>query len=407
MQKSNNINQTKKFTILIFNGYYLPGYLGGGPIRSIVNLVASLSDQFNFLIITRDRDLGTVKAYPNIKVDEWIQVGAARIFYASPSKQTIWSIFQLLSKTKFDLLYLNSFFDFNFSIKPILLSHLILAHKKRVLLAPRGELSDGALGIKSFKKTIYIFCAKQINLYNSTVFQGSTKCEVEEIINVFNRHENNKIKSVCDISNLYSLSTEVQKNERKIKLSAGALGKNQLKVCFLSRICPKKNLEYAINVLSNVKTEVEMNIYGPIEDLVYWRKCENRIKSLPKNVSVKYHGSVPHEEVYNTLSGNDIFFLPTLNENFGHVFIEAWGAGIPILISDQTPWRNLISQGIGWDLSLDEPTEFSRILEEVSTFSDSDWNSVREKCFEKVKSLSKSDKTISEYKDLFCSLINT
>jgi hypothetical protein len=45
-----------KPTILILNEYYLPGYKAGGPIRSISNLVSWLGDDFNFKIITTDRD---------------------------------------------------------------------------------------------------------------------------------------------------------------------------------------------------------------------------------------------------------------------------------------------------------------------------------------------------------------
>ena len=45
--------------------------------------------------------------------------------------------------------------------------------------------------------------------------------------------------------------------------------------------------------------------------------------------------------------------LPTLGENFGHVIVEAWTAGCPVLVSDRTPWRQLASHGVGWDVALD------------------------------------------------------
>ena len=47
-----------KVKILIFVGYYLPGYKGGGALRTIVNLVQHLGEEFDFWIVTRDRDLG-------------------------------------------------------------------------------------------------------------------------------------------------------------------------------------------------------------------------------------------------------------------------------------------------------------------------------------------------------------
>ena len=48
---------------------------------------------------------------------------------------------------------------------------------------------------------------------------------------------------------------------------------------------------------------------------------------------------------------------------------EALCAGLPILISDRTPWRNLQQEGIGWDLALDEPDQFSNAIDDYSTFN--------------------------------------
>ncbi len=44
--------------------------------------------------------------------------------------------------------------------------------------------------------------------------------------------------------------------------------------------------------------------------------------------------------------------MPSLTENFSYTVLESLQAGIPVLISDQTPWRDLEAQGIGWDLDL-------------------------------------------------------
>lgn len=47
--------------VLTFTSYYLPGYKGGGPVRTIENMIAHLSDSgLEFWVITRDRDLGTL-----------------------------------------------------------------------------------------------------------------------------------------------------------------------------------------------------------------------------------------------------------------------------------------------------------------------------------------------------------
>ena len=142
--------------ILCFVGYYLPGFLSGGPIRTIANLVDHLSDEFDIRIITRDRDFSSSVPYQNILIDDWNQVGSARVFYASKNFQNIFSFAKLLQDTPHDILYFNSFFDFKFTGLPLLARKFPTILCKPCLIAPRGEFSRGALSLKLFKKYVYI-----------------------------------------------------------------------------------------------------------------------------------------------------------------------------------------------------------------------------------------------------------
>ena len=82
-----------------------------------------------------------------------------------------------------------------------------------------------------------------------------------------------------------------------------------------------------------------------------------------------YEGRVEHAQVVPTLAQHDLFLFPTHGENFGHVIHEALHAGLPLLISDQTPWQRLTDQGVGWDLPLDDISAFARRIEEVAGWS--------------------------------------
>ena len=70
--------------ILIIMGRYLPGYKDGGPVRSIKNLVDRLGEEYDFRILTADRDHGDDKPYSCIKVRDWNRVGAAKVYYVEP-----------------------------------------------------------------------------------------------------------------------------------------------------------------------------------------------------------------------------------------------------------------------------------------------------------------------------------
>lgn len=131
-----------------------------------------------------------------------------------------------------------------------------------------------------------------------------------------------------------------------------------------------KNLDFALRVLAEVRQPIVFTVYGPKEDDQYWAECEALVRRLPPNIRFDYAGPLSHEKVYAELMKHDLFFLPTRGENYGHVLVEAWSAGLPVLTSDQTPWRGLAEKGIGWDLALSAIEDFVHVIEEVATLDD-------------------------------------
>ena len=50
-----------------------------------------------------------------------------------------------------------------------------------VILAPCGELSDGALSLKPLKKKLFLRYAKSVGLYDGVIWKGSFESEKNEI----------------------------------------------------------------------------------------------------------------------------------------------------------------------------------------------------------------------------------
>ena len=406
------MNSVIKPTILIFSRYYLPGHLGGGPIRSIANMIDALSDCFNFLVLTLNHDLGQENSYRGIKYDTWVEGHNAKIFYASSKSLRLGSLLKILEGVNYDILYLNSFFDKDFTIKPLVLSKLTQSQRKPVVLAPRGEFSIGAIKIKQFKKSIYLTLAKWSKLYANVIYQASTEHERNDILREFfdtslSQFESNsfhdrktKILVAPDIFLLHNISPDVSNVEQH-----GRRDPEKLRVCFLSRISPKKNLDFALRVLSNTKSSIEFTIFGPKEDLAYWSVCMSLIENLPNNVTVIDAGSLEQANVISTLCHYDVFLFPTLGENFGHVILEAWSAGLPVIISDQTPWTGLSESGIGWEFSLSRPAEYSHKIDEISMYDEIAWTKLRKSCIAFVDNLLNDDSTLSKNRDMCDPLI--
>jgi glycosyltransferase involved in cell wall biosynthesis len=355
--------KNNRCTVLVLSYHYLPGYKGGGPIRTLSNMVDKIGDEIQFKIVTSDRDLKDASSYHGITLDQWGRVGQAEVIYLSADMRKLRGIKQLLCSTESDIFYLNSFFSPNFTIKPLLLRRLRLIPCKPVILASRGEFSAGALSLKSMKKLVYISIAKIIGLYRDIVWQASSEQEEADIRRWFG----NDI-TVVVAPNMPPTITMTDESQHKNKKIAGYIN-----IVYLSRISKMKNLYGALKMLIGLNGKIQFNIYGPIEDEEYWKTCEKIIKKLPKDIEVSYHGPIKHDKVGVVMRMHDLFFLPTLGENFGHVILEALVASCLVLLSDQTPWRDLEKKGVGWDLPLHKPDMFHQVLQRCVEMDDEEY----------------------------------
>jgi len=340
-----------KKNILVFADWYLPAYKAGGPVKSIAALAFYLKNDFNFYIITGNKDLFSSESYKGIKSNEWnVLPNGEHVFYFSDDFISFKSMSAVVKNLEYDCVYLNSFFSKQFTIYPLLLKKLN-GIKTPVVLAPRGMLGSGALSLKSGKKNMFIKLAKATGLYKHIIWHATSAQEENEIKQLFTHH-------IKTISNLILPPTKNRTNYSKEI--------NELKICFVSRIAQKKNLLFALQVLQTINNgKIIFNIYGPAEDATYYTQCVELAKKLPNNIVINFKGDLQGDKVENALKNYHLFFLPTLNENFGHAIVEAMLNGCIPLISDATPWRNLQAQNIGWDISLNEKEKFAAAINEV------------------------------------------
>lgn len=381
--------------ILVIIDHYLPGYKAGGPTRSIASMVERLGDEFEFHIITSDRDLGESHPYPGIKVGSWESVGKAHVLYLPSSKMSFLGWYRLLKDLQYDLIYLNSFFS-RLSIKTIMLRRMRLLPKKPVVLAPRGEFSPGALSLKSFKKHLYILLAKYLGLYSGVIWQASSEYEMKDILSAFGIKAmavKPSVQIAPDLPPLLPQDSEL--GERPIKQRGSA------RIVFLSRIARMKNLDFAIKLLTEVKGKVEFDIYGPIEDQMYWGECQHLIELLPGNISVSYCGMVLPDRASCMFSQYHLFLFPTRGENFGHVILEALSAGCPVLTSDQTPWSQLATRQAGWSLPLSEPERFRIALNKLISMDQCAFGEMSQRARSYARDFSGNRDLVRASRDLF------
>lgn len=377
-------------SILIFSGFYLPGYKGGGPIRTIANMLAKMGNEIQFSLITADRDLGDESPYPGITSDGWQQLGRAQVYYASPGMGWLWRLMKVIQAFDGAAMHLNSFFSFRFSILPLIFWRM-LKPGRPVIVGPRGEFSQGALALKSPKKRAFIALTKAVGLYRGVIWHASTA------------HEANDIRRVMGNKAQIRVAVDIACPPPDLAMQPRQAG-TPLRLVFLSRISPKKNLLGAIQMLQRVRCRVVFDVYGPAEDTAYWASCQEAAQQLPAHVQFSYCGALYPAQVPETMARYDLFYLPTLGENFGHVIAEALGCGLPVLIADTTPWRDLAQQKLGWDLPLSQPEQFVAAIESCSRMPAADYDAWRRSIRAWALANIGNDEAVEQTRQLFMNL---
>ena len=334
-----------------------------------------MSSSYNIYLCTSDRDFKDDGSYLGISINTWTKKNnSCNIYYTSPDQQNFRKIKSIIEDIQPDFVYINSMFSFRFAIIPL----IILRWSKfagKIVLAPRGMLKSSALRYKPFKKTIFLQLFRVLGFSDMLTFQATDQNECVDIKTTFGNGV-----SINLVPNIPYFSPVASIVEKKVGLCTMA---------FVGRIHPIKGLLYLLNELKSVKGSVYLNIYGLIEDESYYDACKQKVNSFNSNIKVSFKENLSFEKLQSELLNSHFFVLPTQGENFGHAIFEAMSAGLPVLISSQTPWKDLEHRKIGWDIPLEENDRFRRALDAMVIMDQKEyilWSSnAREFAFDYIK----------------------
>ena len=108
-------------------------------------------------------------------------------------------------------------------------------------------------------------------------------------------------------------------------------------ILIVSRVSPEKGIDILISAFSELKNEYpewKLKIVGPIEDKKYYKKCQSLIQDLNMQSLIFFAGPHYGETLKMDYYHSSIFCLPSLEESFGIVRMEAIAAGLPLITSD-------------------------------------------------------------------------
>ncbi len=345
-----------KQRLLVCVDWFAPGSRAGGPIQSCTNLVRMLHEDLRIFVLTGDRDLGSDVTYPGVCSGRWNNWGGmARVRYATRQQHLCGAFLRAVRRTRPQAIYLNSMFSLFGTIVPTLIQS-ITGRQTRLVLAPRGMLKPSAVAFRSWKKTPWLALVRRSGIGRLIQFHATSHEEADEIRNAFG--DDAKVQVIPNIPRL---------PVSFVSPSGKQLGR--LRLSFVGRVHPVKNLLFLLHVLQSIRCQCDLDVIGPIEDAEYYAECRRQIALLPQNVAVTFSGALGHEDVMQTLEKSDAMVLPTLGENFGHSIFESLSLGVPVLISDQTCWRQLADDKAGWDLNLSNSKRFAEVLEQLGAMT--------------------------------------
>ena len=384
----------EKKRVLVFIDWFTPGYKGGGPIRSVQNLITALKSEIEFSTITsnlddKDIDDPNPQPYHSVPSDVWTNLaGGTRIIYVSKPNLNYTNLRRLIDREQFDFVYLNSIFSPRFAVIPLL---ILLSKRNRsfeIIIAPRGSLQAGALNQKRLKKSIFLYVAKQLKFSKSVVWQATDEQEREDIKRLFGDDLRIRLAS--------NLPEQTQAAWTEIDKTPGSVS-----FFFASRVSRKKNLEFFLERLKTVEGAVCFDIYGPPQDSAYVQQCERLIEQLPSNVKVEFKGSVSPAKLFELTTDYHFSVLTTRGENFGHSIFESFIQGKPVLLSDQTPWRNLEARRLGWDISLDDVAKFEETIKRCVEMNQKEYNLWSKSAWQFADKYKQNDLILEQSRQLF------
>jgi glycosyltransferase involved in cell wall biosynthesis len=217
-----------------------------------------------------------------------------------------------------------------------------LAHKLGVpyILSPHGMLDPWCLNQSKLKKQVYMALRLRRDLNNATAMSFTTKTE-QELVKPLGLKPPGIVESLgIDLDEFEVLPEPGTFHKRFPQIA------DRPTLIFLSRIHYKKGLDLLIPALAAMKnSDAMLVVAGPDSEDNYRAKVEAMVQEHGVGDRVIFTGMLYGRERIEAMADAELFVLPSYQENFGVVVIEALACRTPVVISDQVNIHHEITAG--------------------------------------------------------------
>ncbi len=369
--------------ILHITASYKPAFIYGGPIYSVAALCEELNAES--LKLKAESGITFTNNHSTITVYTTLANGKTELLYRNGVKKIVEGVsvkyFKRITKDhshfspalliqlwrnakKFDIIHIHAWWNL-VSMGAVL---ICLVKGIKPIVSPRGMLGDYTFSIG--KKIFHLLFGKYF--LRNCDFHATTSMEADEIVKrVFgdqkkvsvvdlmerevesgrwkvkgqNRKERLR-KRIFIIHNIVKVPKELPIDTRKFD--------GTMNLIFLSRIHHKKGIELLLDALSTLKFPFKLTIVGEGE-ADYVKSLKWKVESLNLTEQIDWFDAVYGDQKFQLLANHDLLILPSYNENFANVVIEAIAVNTPVLLSNHVGLKDyVIENNLGLAFKLDE-----------------------------------------------------
>lgn len=194
-------------------------------------------------------------------------------------------------------------------------------------------------------------------------------------------------KKICYIYN--GIDTDYYNKRARLKETVN-------NICYIGRFTNQKGIVFLMDVIAtmNRNTDIRFSIYGSGEEEDFMRDYISK-KHLR---NVKIYGFVIPEKVVDVLNEADLLILPSIDEGFPYILVEAIASGVPCVATNVGGVGEIIDGTVG---RVVQPRDANAILDGINEVIHDDVKELSRNCLKKSEHFSVSkmvDRTVDVYR---------